>query len=158
MIFLPGSCLDCSQLTLVSGDRCLKGQMSCPDCGGPVALVAGSAYPAGDIPLFEELCEAIRESYLSGGAAQQLATAVHCATALGLDEIAFAEVESAVPALAPVRAILAAYPARQRQALSMLATILRVRAQSRTSGIVAIVDASDLDEVSSGQSMLDRKG
>lgn len=99
-----------------------------------MSVIAGCAYPEGDASLFAELSLVVQTSRLSPPECRQLALAIADATTNRSEEEAFQLATVWLPALAPVRALLAANPSRARQAFSMVDTILWERSKTRDSG------------------------
>jgi hypothetical protein len=142
MIFLPVSCERCPSIALVSTEDCIDGKSLCGACGGIVHVLPGCAFPEGDVALFDALAAALAASTISSFDARRLASAVEDAQMAGSEHSAFSSVVQSVPGLKPIEAIVGSYRARRRQALTMLATILRGRAERRHSGIIATPQAS----------------
>jgi hypothetical protein len=137
MIYLPGSCERCPNISLISSEDCIGGQALCGACGGLVSVLPGCAYPEGDVSLFNELCSVLGSASLIGSEAEQLALALEEASLTLGDEQVLALAAFWAPPLAPLLPLLAAVPARARQACSMLQVILHARALTRASGVSA---------------------
>jgi hypothetical protein len=141
MIFLPGSCARCSNISLISSADCIDGKALCGACGAVVCVVPGAAYVEGEVPLFNQLCDVVQSAALASQRAEQLAVALaEAATSFGEQE-AISVLTFWLPSIEPLKPMLTASASRSRLALSMLDTILWERARVRASGFVQSVEA-----------------
>jgi hypothetical protein len=137
MIYLPGACERCRSIALIASSDSLDGRALCGYCGGIVNIFGGTAYPEGDVLLFNELLTRLEASFIAGLEAEQLANAIDSARSTFDEPRALGLMTSRVPTLEPLEPLLAVSMERTRQALSMLETILRALARQRRSGIVS---------------------
>jgi len=139
MVFLPGRCESCAQVSLVPEAECAGGYGVCGSCGARLCVVPGRAYPEGDIPLFQELSSLVQSTSVTGVEAEHLCVALEECLLSEDDLEALELLVFWLPPLSALKPILAANVARLRQACVMLQTILQGRAAARESGIVGRV-------------------
>lgn len=136
MIYLPGSCERCPNLTLISSEDCIGGKSLCSACGGLVSILPGCAYPEGDVTLFEALSAVVNACELSTADAWKLTDRIQQSRFDATEAALLALLTDCLPLLEPYRPILEANPARLRQALSMLDAIFRARAATRSASAI----------------------
>lgn len=99
-------------------------------------IIAGCAYPEGDLYLFDAVCAAIEKAALSPREAAQLAVALADTAADAGDREALDMAVFWFPGVAPLRSLLTVNAARARQVLQMLDVVLWEHGRRRDSGVL----------------------
>lgn len=137
MSYLPIRCDACLVVSLVAAKDCRRGEAACPECQAQASVLPGCSYAEHDLGLFEDLRGYLRQAELSDIEVCELAVMMDQLRTTN-DPQTFVTLLEYLPALGPALTILTTYPAKLRQALSMLSTLLNDRACARNSGTVEL--------------------
>jgi len=147
MRYLPARCEACSGVTLVLEAICSFGETFCPECQAPASVLPGCSYSADDLPLFQELRGLLQRAELSATEAGEIVLILDSLSSTSDDRQTFSHLVDHVPSLAPAQVVLASHPAKLRQALTLLSTLIHELAFARASGTVNLRQARAVHQV-----------
>lgn len=140
MTHLPTICDGCGRVTLSLFAGSVAGTPGCAHCGGPRRVVPSCSYTDADVPLFEELSEAVSDG-LGPFEAQRLGLELNRALWSGTTAEIFDALAARWTSLMPLVLVTGRNEAHQRRVLLMLKTIFDALSSARRSAAVATVAA-----------------
>lgn len=138
MHYVPARCDACCIVSLVLERDCRNGEAACPECRAEASVLPGCAYAESDLALFCELRGLLQQAELSPVEAGELVLILDSLTGSRDDRRALANLVEHVPALAPALDIVTSHTEKQRQAFTLLSTLIQERAFARVSGTLEL--------------------
>ncbi len=103
----------------------MQGRLSCPRCGGNVAIVPGCSFTTDEQELFDDLAQVAREGALQAGRPRQFATELAQTLRAGADTGPLLErLTVPFPGLLPIQAAVGRNEGARRRVLRVFRAVL----------------------------------